>query len=109
LDRLRRGATRSDSERGAVKRLTADELSIWHEYGRGHAVTVREVAALLRKLHVHPRGIAIGERRIKGYYASDLFQKQIFERILGRDPLLRSRSKTTAKSERTKARKRKAR
>jgi hypothetical protein len=93
-----------------IKQLTADELSIWHEYGRGHSITQREVAALLRrKLHIHPRGIAIGKRRVKGYYATDFFQKQVFERILGRDPLLRSLSKTMAKPKRAKARKRKAR
>jgi putative DNA primase/helicase len=97
-----------------IKLLTADPLSIWHDYGRGHSITQREVAALLRKkLHIHPRCIAIGKRRVKGYYANDFFQKQIFERILGRDPLLRSQSKTTAKStvnpKRAKARKRKAR
>jgi hypothetical protein len=42
---------------------------------------------------VHPRGMPIGKRRIKGYYAADLFQKQIFERILGRDPNIRSPKK----------------
>ncbi len=82
-----------------IKQMTADELSIWHEYGRGHTVTQREVAALLRKkLHIHPRGIAVGKRRVKGYYADDFFQKQIFERILSRDPLLRSRSKTAKRA-----------
>ena len=35
-----------------VKRLTADPTSEWCEYGRGHRVTEREVAALLRKLHI---------------------------------------------------------
>ncbi len=50
-----------------------------------------KLAALLRKLHIHPSGIAVGSQRIKGYYARDFFDKQIFERILGRDPLLRSR------------------
>jgi len=73
-----------------VKQMTVDNLSIWHDYGRGHSVTQREVAALLRKLQIYPRGIAVGKRRVKGYYADDFFQKQIFERILGRDPLLRS-------------------
>jgi uncharacterized protein DUF3631 len=76
-----------------AKRLTADHLSIWNDYGRGHPVTQREIAALLRKLHVHPRGISIGKRRVKGYYAGDFFQKQVFERILGRDPDIRSRKR----------------
>jgi putative DNA primase/helicase len=74
-----------------VKRLTADLTSVWCDYGRGHRVTQREVAALLRKLHIHPRGIAIGKKRVKGYFAEDFFEKQVFERILSRDPLLRSR------------------
>jgi hypothetical protein len=90
-----------------VKRLTDDPVSVWCDYGRGHPVTQREVAALLRKLHVHPR--PIGKRRVKGYYAHDLFQKQVFERILGRDPLIRSRSESAVKPARAKARKRKAR
>jgi hypothetical protein len=90
-----------------VKRLTDDPVSVWCDYGRGRPVTQREVAALLRKLHVHPR--SIGKRRVKGYYAHDLFQKQVFERILGRDPLIRSRSESTVKPARAKARKRKAR
>ena len=41
-----------------VKQMTADDLSIWHDYGRGHSITQREVAALLRKLQIYPRGIA---------------------------------------------------
>jgi hypothetical protein len=80
-----------------VKGLTEDPVSVWCDYGRGHPVTQREVAALLRKLHVYPRPIGIGKRRrVKGYYAADFFQKQIFQRILGRDPDIRS-PKTSAK------------
>jgi putative DNA primase/helicase len=91
-----------------IKRMTADPLSIWHDYGRGHTINQRELAFLLRKkLQIYPRGIAIGKRRVKGYYADDFFKKQIFERILGRDPLLGSQSKT-AKAKPAKARKRKA-
>ena len=69
-----------------VERLTADRTSVWCDYGRGHDITVREVAALWRKLHIHPRAIGIGKKRLKGYYAEDLFKKQVFERLLGRDP-----------------------
>jgi hypothetical protein len=92
-----------------VKRLTEDPTSVWCDYGRGYKVTQREVAALLGKLHIYPRGIAIGKQRVKGYYAEDFFKKQIFERILGRDPLPRSQPKTTVKPKPAKARKRKAR
>jgi putative DNA primase/helicase len=81
---------RISSEELVKRKMTADPTSIWHDYGRGHAITQREVAALLRKLRIHPRGIAIGKRRVKGYYADDFFKKQIFERILSRDPLIRS-------------------
>ena len=106
---VEKGRDRIPSE-DLVKQMTADDLSIWHEYGRGHSVTQREVATLLRKLQIYPRGIAVGKRRVKGYYADDFFQKQIFERILSRDPLLRSGSETAAKpkAKRAKTRKRNA-
>src|SRR5262249_40409920 len=53
---VEKGHERIPSE-DLVKQMTADDLSIWNDYGRGHSVTQREVAALLRKLHIHPRGI----------------------------------------------------
>jgi hypothetical protein len=77
------------------------------EYGRGHKVTQREVAALLRRVHVYPRPISIGGRiRLKGYIAADLREKQIFERILGRDPYIRTlkRRKQTKRNKTRKSR-----
>jgi hypothetical protein len=73
-----------------TKRLTADPTSEWWEYGgpRGHRVTEREVAALLRKVHIRPR--PIGKRRIRGYHRRDFLEKEIFQHFLSRDPLIRS-------------------
>jgi hypothetical protein len=82
-----------------IKQMTADPLSIWHDY-RGHTITQREVAALLRKhLHIHPR--LVGKKRLGGYYRDDFFQKQIFERILGRDPLILSPKPATKPTKQT--------
>jgi hypothetical protein len=78
-----------------VKRLTADPTSEWCDYGRGHRVTEREVAALLRKLHIRP--YPIGKQRMRGYHRQDFFEKQIFEHFLGRDPLIRSPEQVTGR------------
>jgi Protein of unknown function (DUF3631) len=78
-----------------VKRLTADPTSVWCEYGRGHRVTQREVAALLRKLHIRPG--QVGEDRLGGYHAADFFKNEIFQRFLHRDPLILSPSPTGRK------------
>ena len=87
-----------------VKRLTADPTSVWCEYGRGHSVTQREVAALLRKVHIRPH--QIGKSRKSGYHRQDFLEKEIFEHFLGRDPLILSPSaeKKSSRSRRKKAR-----
>jgi hypothetical protein len=83
-----------------IKRLTRNPLSVWRDYGRGHLVTQREIAALLRsKLHIHP-GL-VGQARLGGYFAKDFFEKEIFERFLGCDPpdsLILSPPQTTVKT-----------
>jgi hypothetical protein len=88
---VEKGRANIRSER-LVSRLTADPESMWCEYGRekgrGHRVTVREVAALLRKLHIRPR--PIGKTRIRGYHRADFLEKEIFDRFLARHPLIRS-------------------
>jgi hypothetical protein len=71
-----------------VERLTADPTSVWCEYGRGHSVTQREVAALLRKVHIHPH--QIGKSRKSGYHRQDFLEKEVFQHFLGRDPLILS-------------------
>jgi putative DNA primase/helicase len=75
-----------------VKRLTADPTSEWCEYshggGHGHRVTEREVAWLLRKLHIRPH--PIGKTRVRGYHLADFLEKEVFQHFLGRDPLIRS-------------------
>jgi hypothetical protein len=77
-----------------LTRLTSDPTSEWCEYGssRGHKVTEREVAALLRKVHIRPHSIGkrVGKSRVRGYHRQDFLENQIFEHFLGRDPLLRS-------------------
>lgn len=72
-----------------IARLTADPTSEWCEYGRGHNVTQRELAALLRGLHIRPHP-TLGKTRVRGYHRADFLEKQIFEHFLGRDPLFRS-------------------
>jgi hypothetical protein len=71
-----------------VTRLTADPTSEWCDYGRGHRVTEREVAALLRKLHIRPH--PIGRQRVRGYHRQDFLDNEVFEHFLQRDPLIRS-------------------
>jgi putative DNA primase/helicase len=83
-----------------VKRLTADPTSEWCEYARGaqplgehargHRVTEREVAFLLRKVHVRPRSLPIGKQRVRGYRRQDFLEKEVFQHFLGCDPLIRS-------------------
>ena len=75
-----------------VERLTADATSPWRDYGRGHSVTQREVAVLLRKLHVRP-DLVSGDDRLSGYHAAYFFEKEIFQHFLGRDPLILSDTK----------------
>ena len=82
-----------------TERLTADPTSPWCDYGRGHAVTQREVAALLRKLHIRP--VLVGKGRLGGYRAADFFEKEIFQHFLHRDPLILSPA-TKPKSSRRK-------
>jgi hypothetical protein len=75
-----------------VKRLSADPTSEWREYGRsGHRVTQREVAVLLRKLHIHTA--QVGKARVSGYRASKFIETEIFQHFLHRDPLIPSPSK----------------
>ena len=87
-----------------LAQLTADPTSEWYEYGgpRGHRVTEREVAAILRKLHVRPH--PIGEKRLRGYHRQDFLEKEIFQHFLGLDPLIRS-SGAQPKKSRKKSRK----
>ena len=87
-------ASENITSKALTKRLTADPASEWREYGagRGHRVTERQVAFLLRKL-VQPR--PIGKQRLRGYHRQDFLEKEIFERFLGRDPLIRSPAKKT--------------
>jgi hypothetical protein len=79
-----------------VRRLTADPTSEWCDY-KGHHITQREAAALLKLVKVRP--CLIGKQRLGGYHRRDFVDKEIFERFLGRDPLIRSPepSKPTAK------------
>ncbi len=81
------------SEELVNKRLTADPTSEWCDYN-GHHITQREVAALLRKLI---RPTLVGPQRLGGYFCGDFLDKEIFERFLGRDPLILSEPKPTAK------------
>jgi Protein of unknown function (DUF3631) len=71
-----------------LARLTADPTSVWCEYSHERRVTERQIAALVRKLHIHPR--QIGKRRVSGYHRQDFLEKQVFEHFLGRDPLILS-------------------
>ena len=90
-----------------VKRLTNDPTSEWHEYGsRAHRVTEREVAALLRRLHVRPH--PIGKQRIRGYHRQDFLEKEIFQHFLGLDPLIRSPQQKKGSSPKKKRRRKKA-
>jgi hypothetical protein len=80
-----------------VARLTA-ETSPWRDYGRGHPVTQREVAASLRKLRIRP--CLVGKARV----GADFFEKEIFQHFLGRDPLILSPD-TEKKSRRSRRKK----
>jgi hypothetical protein len=71
-----------------LARLTADPTSVWHEYNRERRVTERQVAALIRKLHIRPR--LVGKKRVRGYHRQDFLDRQVFEHFLGRDPLILS-------------------
>jgi Protein of unknown function (DUF3631) len=74
-----------------LTRLTADPTSPWCEYSHGRKVTERQVAALLRNLHIHPR--QVGKSRLSGYHRQDFLEKEIFEHFLHRDPLILSPDK----------------
>jgi hypothetical protein len=89
-------------------RLTADPTSQWCEYGHGHGhkVTEREVAALIRKVHIRPDNI--GKSRLRGYHAIDFFEKEIFQYFLGRDPLILSPAKGKSSRSRRKTKKTKS-
>jgi Protein of unknown function (DUF3631) len=89
-----------------VTRLTADPTSVWCEYGRGHNVTQREVAALLRKVHIRPR--LVGKNRVGGYHRADFLEKQIFQHFLRRDPLILSPKPDTKKKSRSRCKKKKS-
>ena len=78
-----------------LARLTADPTSVWHEYSRDRRVTERQVAGLIRKLHIRPR--LVGKKRVSGYHRQDFLDRQVFEHFLGRDPLILS-PETTKKS-----------
>jgi hypothetical protein len=71
-----------------VAAITADPISVWHEYNRGGPITERQVAHLLRDLDIEPG--SIGPKRLKGYREKDFAREKIFERYLPRDPLIRS-------------------
>ena len=86
-----------------LARLTADPTSVWHEYSRDRRVTERQVAGLIRKLHIRPR--LVGKKRVSGYHRQDFLDRQVFEHFLGRDPLILS-PETTKKSGRPGRRKR---
>jgi hypothetical protein len=86
-----------------LARLTADPTSVWHEYLRDRRVTERQVAALIRKLHIRPR--LVGKKRVSGYHRQDFLDRQVFEHFLGRDPLTLS-PETTKKSGRVRRKKR---
>jgi hypothetical protein len=67
--------------------ITADPLSIWHEYNRGTGtITQRQIAHLLSELEIYP--VNIGPKRLKGYRAKDFVDA--FARYLPRDPHIRS-------------------
>jgi hypothetical protein len=113
LDRLLRvlwsvfieGKRNNITSRQLVARLTADPTSEWCDYGRGHGhrVTEREVAFLLRKVHIHPR--LVGKKRVSGYHRADFLEKEVFQHFLGRDPLILSpaRRKKSSQSRRKKS------
>jgi putative DNA primase/helicase len=84
-----------------LTRLTEDPTSVWNEYSRDRPVTERQVAALIRKVHIRPR--LIGKKRVSGYYRQDFLDRQVFEHFLGRDPLILS-PKATKKGGRRKVR-----
>jgi hypothetical protein len=71
-----------------LARLTADPTSVWHEYLRERRVTERQVAGLIRKLHIRPR--LVGKKRVSGYHRQDFLDRQVFEHFLSRDPLILS-------------------
>jgi hypothetical protein len=94
--------------------LTNDPTSEWCEYGHGdrrHKVTEREIAALVRKLHIRPH--QIGKKRLSGYHAIDFLEKEIFQHFLGRDHLILSsetkRPRPRRKKQSSKKRSRKVR
>jgi hypothetical protein len=84
-------------------RLTSDPISQWCEYGHGHGhkVTEREIAAILRRVHIHPD--LVGKSRLRGYRADPFFEKEVFQHFLSRDPLILSSAK--GKSRRSRNRK----
>jgi hypothetical protein len=67
--------------------MTSDPTSPWEDYN-GHSITQRELAALLRQLQIHPS--LVGAQRLGGYRRKQFLEKEVFQRFLGRDPLILS-------------------
>jgi phosphoglycolate phosphatase-like HAD superfamily hydrolase len=77
-----------------AKWLTEDELGAWSDY-KGHAITQREIAHLLRTYGIHHTKIGPTTSRRWGYRARDF--EELFARIL-QDPLPRSGHLDTRKT-----------
>jgi Protein of unknown function (DUF3631) len=69
------------------KGITANPLSIWHEYNHGTgAITQRQIAHLFNGVDIHP--VLIGPRRLSGWREKDF--TDAFARHIPRDPLILS-------------------